>query len=79
MVQQKRIPLGTMRFRVRSLALLSGLTVRRCCGLWCSSQMRLGSGVAVALVQTGSNSSDWIPGLGTSIAAGAALKRTKIN
>ena len=36
-----RIQLGIMRFQVRSLALLSGLGIRRCCELWlghrCSS------------------------------------------
>ena len=29
--------------------------------------MQLGSGIAVALVKAGSYSSDWTPGLGTSI------------
>ena len=38
-----------MRFRVRSLALLRGLRIRHCCELWCSLQMRLGSGVAMAV------------------------------
>ena len=35
MVQQKRIRPGTMRLRVRSLALLSGLRIQRClsCGV----------------------------------------------
>ena len=33
MAQQKQIQLGTMRFRVRSLALLSGLRIRRYCEL----------------------------------------------
>ena len=49
-VQQKRIRLGPMRLQVRSLALLSGLTTRRCSELWCWSQMQHGSGIAVALV-----------------------------
>ena len=31
----ERIRLGTMRLRVRSLALLSGLRMRRCRELWC--------------------------------------------
>uniref|UniRef100_A0A4X1T2A6 Ubiquinol-cytochrome c reductase core protein 1 n=1 Tax=Sus scrofa TaxID=9823 RepID=A0A4X1T2A6_PIG len=35
--------------RVRSLPLLSGLTIRRCRELWCRLQTRLGSRVAVAL------------------------------
>ena len=34
-VQWKRIRLGTMRWRVRSLASLSGLRIQRCCELWC--------------------------------------------
>ena len=34
---------------VRPLALLSGLRTRRCCELWCRSQTRLRSHVAVAL------------------------------
>ena len=49
-VQQKRIQLGTMSFRVPSLALLSELRIRHCLELWCRSQMQLGSHVAVALV-----------------------------
>ena len=35
---------------VRSEASLSGLRIQRCCELCCKSQMRLGSGVAVAAV-----------------------------
>ena len=42
--------LGTMRFRVRSLASLSGLRIRHCRELWHKWQTRLGSGVAMALV-----------------------------
>ena len=34
---------------IPGLAQLSGLRIRRCCELWCRSQTRLGSGVAVAL------------------------------
>ena len=45
-----RIRLGTMRWRVRSLPLLRGLTIWHCRELWCRSQTRLGSRVAVALV-----------------------------
>ena len=43
-----RIRLGTMRLRVQSLPLLSGLRIRRCHELWYRLQTRLGSGVAVA-------------------------------
>ena len=37
-----------MRTQVRSLALLSESEIRHCCELWCGSQTRLRSGVAVA-------------------------------
>ena len=47
-VQWKQIQLGTMQ--VQSLALPSGLRIRCCRELWCSSQTQLGSGVAVAAV-----------------------------
>ena len=50
MVQLKRIRLGTMRIRVQSLASLSGLRIRRCCELWCTSQTWLRPGVAMAVV-----------------------------
>ena len=49
-VQRKRIRLGTMRWQVRSLASLSGLRILHCRELWCRSQTRLGSRVAVAVV-----------------------------
>ena len=48
-VQQKQIWLGTVRFRVQSLAWLSGLRIQCFCELWCRLQTQLGSGVAVAL------------------------------
>ena len=38
------------RMQVPSLALLSGLMIQHCCELWCRSQMKLGSGIAVAVV-----------------------------
>ena len=47
-VKQKQIRLGTMRFRVQSLASLSGLRIRCCHELWCRLQTRLGSDVVVA-------------------------------
>ena len=43
------------------------LRIWHCHELWCRSKMRLGSGVAVAVVQAGSCSSDLTPTLGTSI------------
>ena len=48
--QQKWIKLASMRLRVRSLTLLSGLKIWRCCELWCRSQMWLGSRIAMAVV-----------------------------
>ena len=50
MAQWKQIRLRTMRWRVQSLASLNGLRIQRCHELWCRSQVRLGSGVAVAVV-----------------------------
>ena len=35
---------------VQSLASLSGLRIQHCSELWCRSQMRLGSRIAVAVV-----------------------------
>ena len=58
MAQQKQIQVETMRLGVQSLASLSGLRIQCCCELWCRSQKRLGSGIAVALAQAGSCSSD---------------------
>ena len=77
MAQRKQIRLGTMRLWDGSLALLSGLRIQGCHELWCRSQTRLGSGVAVAAAVAGSYSSDSTPSLGTANAAGAALKRQK--
>ena len=45
--QWKVIRLGTMRFRVRSLASLTGLRIWHCHGLWCRSKRPLGSCIAV--------------------------------
>ena len=47
-----------MRTQVRSLALLSGLSIQCCHELWCRLQMWLGSLVAMAVMQAGSYSSD---------------------
>ena len=46
--QQYRTQLVSMRMLVQSLASLSELRVQHCCELWCRSQMRLRSQVAVA-------------------------------
>ena len=48
--QRKRVRLGTMTMRVRSLASLSELRILCCRELWCRSQTRLRSQVAVAVV-----------------------------
>ena len=65
-----------MRTWIRSLASLSGLRIWRCRELWCGSQTRLGShvAVAVAVVEAGSCSSDWTASLGTSICRGCGRK-----
>ena len=49
-VQRTRIRLGTMRLQVWSLASILGLKIQHCCELWCRSQTRLGSGIAVAVM-----------------------------
>ena len=54
--------------QVRSLALLSGLSIRCCCELWCRSQMWLRSGAAVGPLA-------WKP----PYAADAALKNKQTN
>ena len=73
--QQKRIRLGTMWLKVRSLALLSGSRIQCCCELWCRSQTQLGSDVAVAVVQAGGCSSNSTPSLGTSMCCGCGPKK----
>ena len=55
----------------------------QCIKIWCCYKFQhrlqtwLGSGLAVAVMQAGSCSSDSTPSLGTSYAASAALKRKK--
>ena len=56
-----------MRLQVRSLPLLSGLTIQHCCELWCRLQTRLGSRVAVVLAQASGYSSNSTPSLGSSM------------
>ena len=71
-----------MRMWVRSLALFSGLRIRCCCKLWYSLQTRLGSHIALVVVQA-----SWqlrlhsTPSLGTSIChrCGAKKAKKKIN
>ena len=68
-----------MRLWVPSLASSSGLRIQRCQELWCRSKTRLGSGVAVAVLEAGSCISDWTPSLGTSIYRGCSPRKTKTN
>ena len=65
MAQWKQILLASMRTQVQPLTSLSGLRIRRCSELWCRSQMRLKSGIAVAVALAGGYSSDSTPSLGT--------------
>ena len=60
-------------------ALIPGLVqwVRDPCCLWCRSQTRPGSCVAVAVVQAGSCNSDLTPSRGTSIGCGCGPKKPK--
>ena len=68
-----------MRMQIWSWASLSGLRIPRCSELWCRLQMRLGSCVAVAVVQASSCSSGLTCSLGTSICYGCGpKKKTKI-
>ena len=66
-----------MRMQVRSLTLIRGLRIRRCGKLWCTSLMQLRFGVAAAVVQAGSCSSDSTPSLRTSICCGCSPKKWK--
>ena len=70
MAQWKQIRLGTMRWRVQSLPLLRGLRIWRCRELWCRLQTWLGSCIAVAVAWAAGSTSDWTPGLRTSICWG---------
>ena len=64
-VQQKGSQLGTMRFWAQFLASLSVLKIQHCHELWCRSQMRLRSHIAVAVVMAYSRSSNRTLSLGT--------------
>ena len=77
MVQRKRIRLATMRLRVQSLASIGGLKIWCCHELWCRSQTWLGSGVAVAVVQASSCSSNSTPTLGCKRSPKKAEKEMK--
>ena len=57
--------------------LASGLRIWHCRELWCRSQTRLGSRVAVAVVEAGGYSSDSAPTLGSSICHGCSPRKGK--
>ena len=67
----------SMRMQVRPMASLSGLGIRCCHQLWYRSQMQLGSGVAVAVVQAGSCISNSTPSLRTSTCYRCGPKKRK--
>ena len=77
MVHQKQIWLWSMRTQVQPLASLSGLRNQSCLDLRCRSQTGLGPGVAVAVVQASSCSSDSTPSLGTSTCHVCSPKKAK--
>ena len=66
--------MNPVRMWVESLTSLSRLRIQRCHELWCRSQMQLGSGGTVAVVQAGSCSSDLTFSLGTSMYHESVLK-----
>ena len=66
-----------MRLRVRTLALLSGLRIQCCRALWCRLQMRLRSGVAVAVAKASGYALIRPLALEPPYATAAALKRQK--
>ena len=61
MTPWKQIRLGTMRLQVRSLASLSGLRIWRYHELWHRLQIRLRSGIVVAVSLACGYSSDLTP------------------
>ena len=77
MAQRKRTWPAPVRTQVPCLASRSALRVRRRRELGCRSPTRLGSGVAVAVVEAGGCSSDSTPTLGTSRCRGCGPQKTK--
>ena len=77
MAQRKQTRLKSKRLWVQSLASLSGLRIWSCYELWCRLQLKLRSGIAMAVVYTGSYSSNRTPSLGTSTYLGYSPKKTK--
>ena len=66
-----------MRLQVRSLTFLSELRIWNCQKLWCRSQNQLGSGVAAAVMQASSYSSNQTPTYEPPHAKGVALEKMK--
>ena len=75
MVQWKQIQIVSMRMRVQSLALFSGLGIWHYPELWYRSQRWLRSHIAVAVVWGSSYSSDSAPSLEPPCAVSVFLKR----
>ena len=71
----------THEVAVRSLALFSGLRIRRCSELWCGLQMRLGSRVALVWCRPASTAPirplAWEPTYAMSVALEKAKKQNK--
>ena len=76
-VAQRVKNLITMRIRVRCLALLSGLRIKRCHKLWCRWQIWLGPSVGMALVWASSCSSDSTLNPATSICPRCTHKKKR--
>ena len=74
MAQQKQ-NLTSIHEDTDSIPGLGGLRIWHCRGLWCWSQMWLGSHIAVAVAQAGRYSCDSTPSLGTSICRGCGPKK----
>ena len=66
-----------MKLQVQSLASLRGERIRRGRDLWCGSQVRLGSPVALAVLEAGSSGPDPPPSLGTSICHVGSPQKTE--
>ena len=65
-----------MRTQVQFLAQLSWLRIQHCCELHCRTQMQLGSGVTVAVVEAGGYSTNLTISLGNSICCTYGPKKT---
>ena len=66
-----------MRTWFRPVASLSGSRIQCCHELWCRSQTQLRSGIALAVAQVGSCSSDSTPSLGISTCCRCSPKKNR--